>query len=192
MSSCTDILLISSVACRIAECLDDNELALLAADLLLLSDALNAIAVRRAVCKDICEKKAANTEKNSKDSNASSGNNNSSENNSNENNSSDENNGSNDNRGTKGNKDGKGNKVGKNNKDSKSNNGNSASSGSSIKQISNENNVITPVKREQSSEMKTSGSSNMKATFTKNDNSMKMGDNKIVDMSEDINHSNKK
>ncbi|ABX40741.1 DUF6774 domain-containing protein [Lachnoclostridium phytofermentans] len=191
MSSCTDILLISSVACRIAECLDDNELALLAADLLFLSDALNAIAVRRAVCKDICEKKAANTAKNSKDSNANSGNNNSNNNNSNNNNSS-ENNGSNDNRGNKGNKDGNGNKVGKNNKDSKSNNGNSASSGSSIKQISDEKNVITPVKREQSSEMKTSGSSNMKATFTKNDNSMKMGDNKIVDMSEDINHSNKK
>lgn len=55
MNSCTDVLLITTLACQIAECLTDNELAQLAADTLLLSDALNAIAVRRTIaiaCKD--------------------------------------------------------------------------------------------------------------------------------------------
>lgn len=55
MNSCTDVLLITTLACQIAECLTDSELAQLAADTLLLSDALNAIAVRRTIaiaCKD--------------------------------------------------------------------------------------------------------------------------------------------
>lgn len=49
MSSCCDILFISTLACQIADCLDDDELSLLAADTTLLSDALNAISVRRSV-----------------------------------------------------------------------------------------------------------------------------------------------
>lgn len=69
MNFCSDVLMISTLACQIAECLDDNELALLAADTLLLSDALNAIAVRRATLKNICETQNANTEPNSKGSN---------------------------------------------------------------------------------------------------------------------------
>jgi hypothetical protein len=49
MSYCCDILFITTLACQIADCLDDNELSLLAADTLLLSDALSAIAVRRSI-----------------------------------------------------------------------------------------------------------------------------------------------
>ena len=49
MSYCCDVLLISTLACQIADCLDDDELSLLAADTLLLSDALSAIAVRRSI-----------------------------------------------------------------------------------------------------------------------------------------------
>lgn len=49
MSYCCDVLLISTLACQIADCLDDDELSLFAADILLLSDALSAIAVRRSI-----------------------------------------------------------------------------------------------------------------------------------------------
>lgn len=49
MSYCCDILLISTLACQLADCLDDDELSLLAADTLLLSDALSAIVVRRSI-----------------------------------------------------------------------------------------------------------------------------------------------
>ncbi len=66
MNICTDILMISTLACRIAECLDDNELALLAADTVLLSDALNAIAVRRAILKQACETQNAIADANNK------------------------------------------------------------------------------------------------------------------------------
>ena len=67
MNICTDILLISTLACRIAECLDDNELALLAADTVLLSDALNAIAVRRAILKEACESQNDNSDTDNKE-----------------------------------------------------------------------------------------------------------------------------
>ena len=59
MNSCTDVLLITTLACQIAECLTDNELAQLAADTLLLSDALNAIAVRRTIAV-ACKEQIAN------------------------------------------------------------------------------------------------------------------------------------
>ncbi|MFT4107776.1 MAG: hypothetical protein QM657_18650 [Lacrimispora sp.] len=49
MNDCCDILLIATVACQIASCLNDDELGLLAADMVLLSDALGAIAVRRSL-----------------------------------------------------------------------------------------------------------------------------------------------
>ncbi|WP_442913609.1 DUF6774 domain-containing protein [Lacrimispora sp.] len=49
MSYCCDVLFISALACQIADCLDDDELSILAADTLLLSDSLNAIAVRRSI-----------------------------------------------------------------------------------------------------------------------------------------------
>lgn len=62
MSYCCDVLFISAVACQIAECLNDDELALLAADTLLLSDSLNAIAVRRSICNSSAnDKSASNT-----------------------------------------------------------------------------------------------------------------------------------
>ncbi len=56
MSDCCDILLITTVACQIASCLGDDELGLLAADLVLLSDALAALAVRRDLRDDDSDK----------------------------------------------------------------------------------------------------------------------------------------
>ena len=49
MNDCCDILFIATAACQIASCLNDDELGLLAADMVLLSDALGAIAVRRSL-----------------------------------------------------------------------------------------------------------------------------------------------
>lgn len=49
MSYCCDLLFITTLACQIADCLNDNELSILAADTELLSDSLSAIAVRRSI-----------------------------------------------------------------------------------------------------------------------------------------------
>jgi len=68
MSYCCDVLLISTLACQIADCLDDDELSLLAADTVLLSDALNAIAVRRSITNS-CTNNAPATDKLTDESN---------------------------------------------------------------------------------------------------------------------------
>lgn len=63
MSYCCNVLFISSLACQIADCLNDDELSILAADTLLLSDSLNAIAVRRSICNSNAnDKTPSNTE----------------------------------------------------------------------------------------------------------------------------------
>ena len=49
MSYCRDVLFITTLACQIADCLNDDELSILAADTELFSDSLNAIAVRRSI-----------------------------------------------------------------------------------------------------------------------------------------------
>ena len=49
MGYCCDLLFITTLACQIADCLNDNELSILAADIDLLSDSLSAIAVRRSI-----------------------------------------------------------------------------------------------------------------------------------------------
>ncbi len=62
MSYCCDILFISALACQVADCLNDDELSLLAADTLLLSDSLNAISVRRSICNSSAnDKSSSNT-----------------------------------------------------------------------------------------------------------------------------------
>lgn len=48
MENCSDVVAITIFACQISQCLADNEIEQLAADLDLLSDALNSILVRRS------------------------------------------------------------------------------------------------------------------------------------------------
>ncbi len=48
MENCPDIVAITLLACQISECLSDDELEILSADLSLLSDAITAILVRRS------------------------------------------------------------------------------------------------------------------------------------------------
>ena len=69
MSYCCDVLFISALACQIADCLNDDELSLLAADTLLLSDSLNAIAVRRSICNSSANDKSSSTTSTSDQSN---------------------------------------------------------------------------------------------------------------------------
>lgn len=47
MESCTDLYLLASVACQLAECLDQNQLEILAADLVVLSDMLANLALKK-------------------------------------------------------------------------------------------------------------------------------------------------
>ena len=48
MENCSDVMAITMLACKISECLSDDELELLSADLELLSDAIGAILVRKS------------------------------------------------------------------------------------------------------------------------------------------------
>ncbi|MDD3394066.1 MAG: hypothetical protein PHG19_05435 [Anaerotignum sp.] len=52
MENCPDVVAITMLACKIAECLSDDELEKLSADLDLFSDALSAILVRRSQNQD--------------------------------------------------------------------------------------------------------------------------------------------
>lgn len=53
MNNCTDLYLLSTIACQLAECIPDNEeLSLLATSLTAFGDMLAVIVARRDVCKD--------------------------------------------------------------------------------------------------------------------------------------------
>lgn len=50
MNSCNDVFLLSTIACKLSECLTEDELALLAINLTTLGDLLQTIATRQAIC----------------------------------------------------------------------------------------------------------------------------------------------
>ena len=52
-NSCSDLYLLSTLACRLAECLDDDELSVLATSLTALGDMLEVIISRKAACRNI-------------------------------------------------------------------------------------------------------------------------------------------
>ncbi len=49
MHNCSDVAAITALACVLSQHLSDDELAVLAADLVMLSDTLSAIAVRKSL-----------------------------------------------------------------------------------------------------------------------------------------------
>ena len=59
MENCTDLFILSSIACKISECLTDDELALLAVNLTTLADMLQTTLTRRTVCKTVCQEKSS-------------------------------------------------------------------------------------------------------------------------------------
>lgn len=52
MDSCTNLYFLSTIACGLSECLSDKEVAVLAADLVVLSDMLANILARSEGCKE--------------------------------------------------------------------------------------------------------------------------------------------
>ncbi len=51
-NACTNLFFLSSLACKLSECLSADELSVLAADLVALSDMINAILARQGPCGD--------------------------------------------------------------------------------------------------------------------------------------------
>lgn len=52
MNCCSNLYFLSSLACKLSECLDEDELSVLSADLVALGDMLESILARQAACKD--------------------------------------------------------------------------------------------------------------------------------------------
>ena len=52
MENCSNLFFLSTLACKLAECLSEKELAALAADLVVLSDMLANILAHQDLCDD--------------------------------------------------------------------------------------------------------------------------------------------
>lgn len=52
MNHCSNLIFLSTIACKLAECLEEKELAVLAAELVALGDMLEAELARKEACKD--------------------------------------------------------------------------------------------------------------------------------------------
>ncbi len=52
MDSCTNLYFLSTIACGLAECLSEKEVAVLAANLVVLSDILANLIARNENCKE--------------------------------------------------------------------------------------------------------------------------------------------
>ena len=50
MKNCTNLYFLSTLACQLADYLSDDEITILAADLVVLSDMLANIAARNSIC----------------------------------------------------------------------------------------------------------------------------------------------
>lgn len=51
MNSCSNLYFLSTVACQLSECLSEEQLSVLAADLVVLSDMIANIVARNTLCK---------------------------------------------------------------------------------------------------------------------------------------------
>ncbi len=52
MNNCSNLYFLSTIACQLAECLEEDQVAALSADLVVLSDMLANILAHQALCKD--------------------------------------------------------------------------------------------------------------------------------------------
>lgn len=55
MKNCSNLFFLSTLACQLAECLSEDELSILSADLVTLSDMLGSIIARKDSCKNTCK-----------------------------------------------------------------------------------------------------------------------------------------
>ncbi len=51
MNSCSNLYFLSTIACRLSDCLSEKELAVLSADLVVLSDMIANMLARDELCK---------------------------------------------------------------------------------------------------------------------------------------------
>ncbi len=61
MQTCSNLFFLSALSCQLADCLSNDEIALLAADLVVLSDMLASIAARNSICAS-ADKPTSDTE----------------------------------------------------------------------------------------------------------------------------------
>lgn len=52
MNNCTDLYLLSTIACELSNCLSEDELAVLASSLVVLGEMLESVLVRKERCGD--------------------------------------------------------------------------------------------------------------------------------------------
>lgn len=52
MDNCSNLYFLSTIACKLSECLSDEELAVLSADLMTLGDMLASVLARQALCEE--------------------------------------------------------------------------------------------------------------------------------------------
>ena len=52
MNNCSNLYYLSTVACKLGECLSEKELTTLSADLILLGDLLASLLAHRAACEE--------------------------------------------------------------------------------------------------------------------------------------------
>ena len=52
MNPCSNLFYLSTIACELAKCLSEDEISILSADLVVLSDMLANIVTRQNACKD--------------------------------------------------------------------------------------------------------------------------------------------
>ena len=52
MNNCTNLYFLSTLACRLAECMSEEELGILSADLVTLGDLLATILARKTACDE--------------------------------------------------------------------------------------------------------------------------------------------
>ncbi|MGN1115352.1 MAG: DUF6774 domain-containing protein [Candidatus Ornithomonoglobus sp.] len=55
MNNCSDLFALSAIACKLSECLNEDELAVLAASFTALGDMLAVVAARQNANKSDCE-----------------------------------------------------------------------------------------------------------------------------------------
>ena len=62
MLHCQNFYILSTIACQLAECIPEEDLEVLAADLSTLGDMLSGILARKARCETLCQKAGRNPE----------------------------------------------------------------------------------------------------------------------------------
>lgn len=52
MNPCSNLYFLSAIACQLSECLSENELSILSADLSTLGDMLESVMARKSACEE--------------------------------------------------------------------------------------------------------------------------------------------